>query len=133
MNVVRIVLVLLIVVAVAVLFVRFLVPFVRRVVDPPSAPTVVPGDVVADAGPSGFPIAFRHGYEPADVDALFDRVYTLTATPSGRAEALVAVRTARFHLSRHGGYEPVFVDDRMDALADALANGRELPPRPGSR
>lgn len=131
MNAVRIVLALLIVIAVAVLFVRFVVPLVRRLTDRPSGATVVPGEVVRDPAATRIPLAYRHGYDPEDVEALFDRVYSLATTPSGRVEALEVVRSARFHLARRGGYEPVFVDDRIDALADALSSGHELPPRPG--
>lgn len=138
MGAVRIVVALLVVLAFAVLFVRVLVPLVRRALGQPAGGTgargaVVPGEVVPDPALAGFPIAFRHGYDPDDVEALFEQVYSLAATPSGRTEALAAVRSARFHLARRGGYEPVFVDDRVEALVDALANGRELPPRPGLR
>ncbi len=133
MGAVRVALALLIVVVVAVLFVRFVVPFLRRAINRPSGSAVATGEVVPDPVPTRFPLAARHGYDPEDVEALFDRVYALAATPSGRSEALDAVRSARFHLARGGGYEPVFVDDRVDALADALADGRELPPRPGAR
>lgn len=133
MGALRVAAALLILIAVAVIFVRVLVPLVRRTLAPASDRTVVPGEVVPDPTLTGFPIAFRHGYDPDDVEALFDRVYTLAATPSGRVEALAAVRSARFHLARRGGYEPVFVDDRVDALTDALASGHELPPRPGLR
>ena len=133
MGAVRIIVGLLVVLAVAMLFVRILVPWLRRALTQPSGGTVVPGQVVPDPTLTGFPIAYRHGYDPEDVEALFDRVYSLAATPSGRTEALAAVRSARFHLARRGGYEPLFVDDRIDALADALAAGRELPPRPGLR
>ena len=48
-------------------------------------------------------------------------------------EALELIRSARFHLDRTGGYEPVYVDRHMDALAAALSGGGELPPRPGYR
>ena len=122
MGALRVAAALLILVAVAVIFVRVLVPLVRRTLAPASDRTVVPGEVVPDPTLTGFPIAFRHGCDPDDVEALF-----------GRVEALAAVRSARFHLARRGGYEPVFVDDRVDALTDALASGHELPPRPGLR
>lgn len=133
MNLIRIVAALLIVLAVALLFVRVVVPFVRRVTMPPSTRTVVPGEVVPEQVQHGIPRALRHGYDAGDVDALFERVYALAADPSGRAEALALIRAARFHLERNGGYEPLFVDDRVDAIADALASGRELPPRPDLR
>lgn len=134
MNLFRIVLVLAILVVVVLVLLKVLVPFVRRVLGRPEDHVVVPGSVVPDGTPPGaFPIAARHGYDPADVDELFDRVYELADTPSGRAEALELLRSARFHLARRDGYEPVFVDDRMDAVADALANGRDLPPRPDYR
>lgn len=133
MNIIRVVAALLIVLAVALLFVRVVVPFVRRVTMQPTTRTVVPGEVVPDRVPHGIPRAWRNGYDTEDVDELFDRVYALAAEPSGRVEALGLIRSARFHLDRNGGYEPHFVDDRVDAIADALASGRELPPRPDLR
>jgi hypothetical protein len=131
----RVAFALVIIVAVAVVFVRVVVPIARRATARPDAPTVVPGEVVPDPGGSagGIPRTRWHGYDTADVDALLDRVYGLAASPSGRTEALEAIRSARFHLDRRGGYEPVFVDDRMDAIADALEHGRDLPPRPDLR
>lgn len=135
MNLFRLVLVALILLSVALLFVRVVVPAVRRLLERSGVPTVVPGEVVPGSQPGtrGLPAARRHGYDRADVDELLDRVYALAVTPSGRTEALELVRSARFHLDRRGGYVPVFVDDAMDAIADALASGRDLPPRPDQR
>lgn len=129
----KVIIVLVVLVVLGLLFVRVFVPFVRRMLGQPADPTVVPGEVVPDEPANGIPRTRWHGYDTADVEALLDRVYGLADTPSGRAEALEAVRSARFHLERRGGYEPVFVDDRMDAIADALEHGRELPPRPDLR
>lgn len=130
----RVLLALVIVVVVALVLVRVVVPYLRRVTGQTGAPTVVPGGVVPDASPPGtLPKARWHGYDTDDVDGLLDQVYALATTPDGRADALERIRSTRFHLARSGGYEPVFVDDLMDALADALSYGRELPPRPGLR
>ncbi|MGC3994867.1 MAG: hypothetical protein QM779_12265 [Propionicimonas sp.] len=129
----KIVVFLLILVVLGFLFVRVFVPFVRRTVGQPASPTIVPGEVVADPTPGTFPVTMGRGYDPEDVEELFEKVYRLAETPSGRVEALEAVRSTRFHLARKGGYETVFVDDRLDAIADALTSGRALPPRPGLR
>jgi hypothetical protein len=128
----RVALALIIVVVVALVFVRVVVPYLRRITGQTSAPTVVQGSVEASP-PGTLPKARWHGYDADDVDGLLDRVYALAATPNGRGEALEQIRSTRFHLARRGGYEPVFVDDLMDSLADALTYGRELPPRPGLR
>jgi DivIVA domain-containing protein len=132
-NLIRVVIVVLILLGVFLLFVRVIVPYARRVVDRSDRPTVVPGAVVPDAEPGGLPLTTGHGYDRADVEELLDRVYGLADAPSGREEALALVRSARFHMARRGGYQPVFVDDVMDRLADALANDRDLPPRPDQR
>nr|WP_300148233.1 hypothetical protein [Propionicimonas sp.] len=133
MNLVRLLIVLLILLGVFLLFVRVVVPYARRATRGAGGTTVVPGTVVPGAETSGLPLTSGHGYDRADVEALLDRVYGLADTPSGRVEALAMVRSARFHMARRGGYQPVFVDDVVDRLADALANDRELPPRPDQR
>ncbi len=134
MGLFRVALALIIVVVVALVFVRVVVPYLRRITGQTGAPTVVQGSVVPEASPPGtLPKARWHGYDTDDVDGLLDQVYALADTPSGRSEALERIRSTRFHLARSGGYEPMFVDDLMDSLADALTYGRELPPRPGLR
>ncbi len=133
MNLLRLLLVLLILLGVFLLFVRVVVPYARRAASRAGGPTVVPGAVVPDAEAAGLPLTSGHGYDRTDVEDLLDRVYGLADSPSGRVEALEIVRSARFHLDRRGGYQPVFVDDMIDRLADALANDRELPPRPDQR
>lgn len=80
---------------------------------------------------TGFPRIARRGYAPADVEALLDRVQTLTADPDGQAEALEALHLASFELADHGGYDPAIVDLHVDAMIVALQTGRDLPPRPG--
>ncbi len=132
MNLLRVIPVLIIAVVVALILLRFVLPSLRRV---RGAPTIVPGSVVTYEAPlpGTLPLARGHGYDTDDVDGLLDRVYQLSGTASGRIEALELIRSARFHLDRTGGYEPVYVDRHMDALAAALGTGGELPPKPGYR
>ena len=79
----------------------------------------------------GFPQIARHGYAPADVEALLDRVHALTADPDGQAEALEALHAASFGQESRGGYDPAIVDLHVDAMIVALQTGRDLPPKPG--
>ncbi|MCB0912741.1 MAG: hypothetical protein KDB60_14105 [Propionibacteriaceae bacterium] len=132
MNLLRVLLVLIAAAVVAVVVLRFVLPTLRRA---RTSPTIVPGTVVEYEAPlpGTLPLTRGHGYDTADVDGLLERVYALSSTASGRAEALGLVRSARFHLERSGGYEPTYVDRHMDALAAALSGGGELPPKPGYR
>jgi hypothetical protein len=81
-------------------------------------------------GSAGFGRVRRNGYVAEDVDQLLDRVYSLPSTADGRAEALRLVNSARFHLDRTGGYQPVAVDRFVDSVTAALSAGVALPPRP---
>ena len=132
MGLLRVLTFLVVAVVVVVIVLRFVLPTLRRA---RRAPTIVPGSVVEyDAPlPGTLPLARGHGYDTADVDQLLERVYGLSGSAPGRAEALELIRSARFHLDRTGGYEPAYVDRHMDALAAALSGGGELPPRPGYR
>lgn len=132
MGLLRVLALIVTVAVVAVIVLRFVLPYLRRM---RSSPTIVRGSVVEyePTLPGTLPLARGHGYDTDDVDGLLERVYALATTPSGRAEALELIRSARFHLDRAGGYEPAYVDRHMDALAAALAGGGELPPRPGYR
>ncbi len=132
MGMLRVLVLIVAVVVVAVIVLRFVLPVLRRA---RNAPTIVRGTVVEYEPPlpGTLPLARGHGYDAADVDRLLDRVYVLSATAQGRAEALELVRSARFHLDRNGGYEPAYVDRHMAALAAALGTGGELPPKPGYR
>ncbi len=80
----------------------------------------------------GFPRTRRSGYAPEDVEELMDRVYALSSSAGGRADALGLLHEAQFGLARRGGYDPEVVDLHVDAMIVALQTGRELPPRPGS-
>ena len=132
MGLLRVLVILVAAAVVAMIVLRFVLPYLRRV---RTSPTIVPGSVVEYEAtlPGTLPLARGHGYDAADVDELLDRVYELSGSASGRAEALEPIRSARFHLDRAGGYEPAYVDRHMDALAAALSGGGELPPRPGYR
>jgi len=79
---------------------------------------------------AGFGRARRNGYVAENVDELLDRVYSLPNTADGRAEALQLLSSARFHLDRTGGYQPVAVDRFVDSVTAALSAGVALPPRP---
>lgn len=132
MSFLRVLVILVAAVVVAVIVLRFVLPYLRRV---RTSPTIVPGTVVAyePTLPGTLPLARSNGYDAADVDRLLDRVHELSGTTPGRAEALELVRSARFHLDRTGGYEPAYVDRHMEAIAAALSGGGELPPKPGYR
>ncbi len=82
------------------------------------------------SGGDGFGRARRNGYVTGNVDELLDQVYALPATAEGRAEALQLLSSARFHLDRTGGYQPVAVDRFLDSVTSALSTGATLPPRP---
>jgi hypothetical protein len=80
---------------------------------------------------NGFPHTRRNGYRISDVDELLDRVYSLAANTSERAEALEVLHSVQFEVA-HGGYFPLAVDLHVDAMIVALQTGRDLPVRPGS-
>lgn len=132
MGLLRVLTFLVVAVVVLVIVLRFVLPMLRRA---RSAPTIVPGAVVEYEAPlpGTLPLARTDGYDASDVDRLLARVYELSGTTPGRAEALELVRSARFHLDPSGGYEPAYVDRHMHALVSALTAGGELPPRPGYR
>lgn len=79
---------------------------------------------------TSFTLSARRGYEASDVEDLMDRVYQQPASAEGRADALELLTSARFHLARGRGYEPVGVDGHVDALIAALESGQDLPTRP---
>ncbi len=132
MGLLRVLAILVAAAVVAVIVLRFVLPSLRR---SRGVPTIVPGSVVEYEAPlpGTLPLARINGYDAGDVDRLLARVYELSGSASGRADALELVRSARFHLDRAGGYEPAYVDRHMNALAAALSGGGELPPRPGYR
>lgn len=80
---------------------------------------------------AGFARTRRNGYATENVDELLNQVYAQPDTAEGRAEALKLIGSARFHLDRTGGYQPVAVDRFLDSLTSALTSGAGLPPRPG--
>jgi hypothetical protein len=74
---------------------------------------VVPKGAAPDWKPR-FPIARRFGYEISDVDSLLDQLDGLGVAPADRTAAVDLLHSARFHLARRNGYDPLAVDQEID-------------------